>query len=170
MEHAITVVERVDAEFKEAFGRGYGLLETVHCDDAELVLLTTATITSTARHALKSLRDKGLKVGLCKLRLFRPFPNTLLRKTLENVPRIAVIERNISLGQGGIFCSEVKSALVNSPGQRMVQGYLAGIGGTDVSPELIEKIALNALNRESATDVPIWCDEENIDETEAANE
>ncbi|MDD2737172.1 MAG: pyruvate ferredoxin oxidoreductase [Desulfuromonadaceae bacterium] len=159
MEHALTVVERVDKEYESTFGRSYGLVETVDCADAELVLVTTATITSTARVALASLRSKGIKVGLCKLRLFRPFPVKALRDVLDNAPRVAVIERNISIGREGIFCSEIKSALINSPGRPKIQGYLAGIGGTDVNTQLIEWVVQDAITREVFVDQPIWVDD-----------
>lgn len=159
MEHALSVVERVDRDFGQTFGRSYGIVEAVECDDAELILLTTATITSTARVALASLRSRGVKVGLCKLRLFRPFPVAALRAVLDNVPRVAVLERNISLGREGIFCSEVKAALVNSPGHPKIQGYLAGIGGTDVNPQMIEWVIEDALNRELFVDQPVWVDD-----------
>ena len=156
---ALEVVQEVDADFARLFGRGYGLIETVGLSGADLVLVTSATITSTARHTLARLKKQGLKVGLCKIRLFRPFPVALLRETLAQASRIAVIDRNLSLGREGIFCAELKAALVNAPGQRQIQGYLAGIGGTDVSPDLIERIIADALNRDRATDQPIWMGE-----------
>jgi pyruvate/2-oxoacid:ferredoxin oxidoreductase alpha subunit len=156
MTHGLSVVERVDREFGEAFGRNYGLVEAVECDDAELVLLTTATITSTARLVLRKLRSEGIRLGLCKLRLFRPFPTAALRAVLDGAPRIAVLERNISLGREGIFCSEVKAALVNAPGRPRIQGYLAGIGGTNVNPELIEWVVRDALERDACSDEPVW--------------
>lgn len=159
MEHALSVVERVDKEFGETFGRSYGLVESVYCDDADLVLVTTATITSTARVALANLRSQGLKIGLCKLRLFRPFPVAAVRRVLDNAPRIAVVERNISLGREGIFCSEIKAALVNSPGHPKIQGYLAGIGGTDVNPQTIEWVVQDALSREHFVDQPVWVED-----------
>jgi pyruvate/2-oxoacid:ferredoxin oxidoreductase alpha subunit len=164
MAEALTVVESVDRQYAAAFGRGYGLVEAVECDRAELVLLTTATITSTARHTLKALREDGLNVGLCKLRLFRPFPTAALRKVLDGAPRIAVLERNLSLGREGIFCSEVKAALANSPRHPPIQGYLAGIGGTDVGPEVIERVVRDALAREAFQDTPIWVSEEGLED------
>jgi pyruvate/2-oxoacid:ferredoxin oxidoreductase alpha subunit len=160
MGYAVEVIEEVDKEFRLHFGRGYGLIETVSVEDAELVLVTSATITSTARVAVARLREKGYKVGLVKIRAFRPFPTRALRRVLDPVPRIAVLERNLSLGREGIFCSELKSALVNSPVPHQIQGYLAGIGGTDVAPDLIERVALDALKRKKALDEPIWMKEE----------
>jgi pyruvate/2-oxoacid:ferredoxin oxidoreductase alpha subunit len=159
MAYALEVIEEVDREFAGHFGRGYGLVEAVGLEDADLVLVTTASITSTARVALGRLREKGHRVGLLKIRLFRPFPTGILRRLLDPVQRIAVLERNLSLGREGIFCSELKAALVNSPAPRRVQGYLAGIGGTDVNPELIERVVLDALARQEAQDTPIWMKE-----------
>ncbi len=159
MAYAIDVIERVDEEFGEHFGRRYGLVEADGVEGADLVLVTSATITSTARYTLKGLREKGLKIGLVKIRVFRPFPVKILRALLEKVPKIAVLERNLSLGREGIFCSELKSALVNCPGDRQVQGYLAGIGGTDVDPALIERVVMDALERDRAMDNPIWMTE-----------
>jgi pyruvate/2-oxoacid:ferredoxin oxidoreductase alpha subunit len=156
MAHGVHVVEQVDEAFGRAFGRRYGLVEAIDCEGAELVLLTTATITSTARVALQELRDQGVKVGLCKLRLFRPFPTAALRAVLDGAPRIAVLERNISLGREGIFCSETKAALSNSPQRPPVQGYLAGIGGTNVNPELIKWVVRDALDRDTFSDEPVW--------------
>lgn len=160
MIYALEALERIDEDFSNAFGRGYGLMESVHCEDAELVLLTTATITSTARVALEKLRKKGHRVGLLKLRVFRPFPTAALRSVLDNVPRIAVIERNLSLGREGIFCSEAKAGITNISRHPQIQGYLAGIGGTNVSPRLIEQIAMHAMSLERVQDEPIWMMEE----------
>ncbi|MGB6064704.1 MAG: pyruvate ferredoxin oxidoreductase [Desulfomonilaceae bacterium] len=160
MNYALTALERIEAEFSDTFGRRYGLVEASDCEDAELILLTTATITSTARVALASLRQKGYRIGLVKLRAFRPFPVAALKKAVGSVRRIAVVERNISLGREGIFCSETKSALSNCPHHPEIQGYLAGIGGTNVSPELIERIVLHALALQQVADDPIWMKEE----------
>jgi len=156
MEASLSVIEDVDNQFREHFGRGYGLVDTVAVEDAELVLVTTATITSTARLAIARLRERGLRVGLLKIRIFRPFPTAVLRSILDPIEKIAVIDRNLSLGREGIFCSELKAALANSPQRHIIQGYLAGIGGTDVTPDLIESIAQHAMEMREATDGPIW--------------
>ena len=157
---ALESAERVDREFGSFFGRSYGLVEAQGLEDAELVLVTSATITSTARVAIRQLREKGHRIGLVKIRLFRPFPTTHARKLLDPVARIAVIDRNISLGREGIFCAELKAALSNSPVKKQIQGYLAGIGGTDVDDDLIEQIILDALSRKKFVDRPIWMKEE----------
>ncbi len=160
MADALGVAQRVDDEFGDRFGRRYGLVEAVHTEDAEVVLVTTASITSTARLTIARLREQGHKVGLVKIRVFRPFPTEALRKILDPIAKIAVIERNLSLGREGIFCSELKAALIHSEGRHQIQGYLAGIGGTDVNPELIEKVVLDTMRREEASDSPIWITED----------
>jgi pyruvate/2-oxoacid:ferredoxin oxidoreductase alpha subunit len=157
---ALESAESVDQEFGSVFGRSYGLVEAEGLNDAELILVTSATITSTARIAIRQLREKGHKVGLVKIRLFRPFPTPHVRKLLDSVTRIAVIDRNISLGREGIFCAELKAALSNSPVKKQIQGYLAGIGGTDVDDDLVQQIVLDALSRGKFVDRPIWMKEE----------
>lgn len=156
MEKVKTIAARVDCEFREEFGRGYGIVEPVMMEDAETVIVTAGSITSTARLAIKELRSGGLKVGLLKIRLFRPFPAEAVQAALAGKKKIAVIDRNLSLGSGGVFCQELKSALVHSPDRPWVYGYIAGIGGTDVTPDAIKKIAVETMAQTGPLDQPIW--------------
>jgi len=156
MDSVKEIATQVDLEFKEGFGRGYGIIEPVRVEDAEIVLVTAGSITSTARLAIQDLRRQGKKVGLLKLRLFRPFPREAIHHALRGKEKLAVIDRNISLGNGGIFCQELSAALVHSPDHPLIFGYIAGVGGTDVTPEVIQKITLDAINREEPADEPIW--------------
>ena len=150
------IADRVDSEFREEFGRGYGVVEPVMLEDAEVVIVTAGSITSTARIVIKTLRERGHKVGLLKIRLFRPFPVEEIQQALAGKKKIAVIDRNISLGGGGIFCQELRAALVHSPDHPLTFSYIAGIGGTDVDPEAIEKIALDVMKKREPVDTPIW--------------
>ena len=156
MNSAKEIATRVDNEFREEFGRGYGIIEPVMLDDAETVIVTAGSITSTARVAIKALREKGSRVGLLKLRLFRPFPVEAIQQALIGKKKIGVIDRNISLGGGGIFCQELRAALVHSPDHPLIFSFIAGIGGTDVNPEVIEKIALDVMEKTEPIDTPIW--------------
>jgi pyruvate/2-oxoacid:ferredoxin oxidoreductase alpha subunit len=160
MDSVKKVAAKVDQEFKKEFGRGYGIVEPIMIEDAEVVLVTAGSITSTARMVIRDLREKGHKIGLLKIRLFRPFPVEAVRDALKGKTKIAVIDRNISLGSGGIFCQELRAALVHSPEHPLTFGYIAGIGGTDVTPEVIQKITFNVMSRNEATDAPIWVMEE----------
>ncbi|MGQ9477689.1 MAG: pyruvate ferredoxin oxidoreductase [Candidatus Bipolaricaulia bacterium] len=155
MEEALTVAEEADLEFERLFGRGYGLVEPYKLEGAELALVTSGTVTSTARLVIDKLRAEGKRVGLLKVRLFRPFPAALVRELLLGLPKIAVIDRNISFGQGGIFAQEVKSALYNH-GQPPLFGFVAGLGGRDITPELIEEIIAYALAHDRPEEEIIW--------------
>jgi pyruvate/2-oxoacid:ferredoxin oxidoreductase alpha subunit len=160
MDSVKEVAVKVDQEFRKEFGRGYGIVESVMIEDAEVVIVTAGSITSTARMVIKDLRQQGHKIGLLKIRLFRPFPVEAVQKALRGRRKIAVIDRNISLGSGGIFCQELRAALVHSPDHPLTYSYIAGVGGTDVTPEVIQKIALEVMNRSEPYDKPIWVMEE----------
>ncbi len=156
MENAKEVIREVDEEYKVQFGRGYGMVEAIQTDDARLVLVTSGSMTSTARMAIDNLRTRGFKVGLLKIKTFRPFPWKEVRDALQNAAKVVVIDRNISLGKGGIFCQELKSAMVNSTARPQIYGYIAGLDGVDVSPEILEGICLEVLNKEAPDDLPVW--------------
>jgi len=140
MEDALEVAEDVDKEYKQRFGRGYGLLECYRLEDAETVLVTAATIGSTAKVAIDALREEGRKVGMVRIRLFRPFPKVKLIESLKHAKKITVIDRNLSPGQEGVFCEELKSALYSRLNGIPVFGFVLGLGGTNVSPSHIKKV------------------------------
>ena len=156
MDSVKKIAVKTDQEFRTVFGRGYGIIESLLIEDAEVVLVTAGSITSTARLAIKELRKQGHKIGLLKLRLFRPFPREAVQEALRGKKKIAVIDRNISLGSGGIFCQELRAALVHAPDHPMTYSYIAGVGGTDVTPEVIQKIAADVMGRPEPFDQPIW--------------
>jgi pyruvate/2-oxoacid:ferredoxin oxidoreductase alpha subunit len=156
MVEAKKVVARVDREFKSHFGRGYGLMEKVRCADAEVVLLTIGTAASTAREVIDQYRRQGKKVGLCRLRLFRPFPAEELIKRLSGVKKVAVLDRNNSLGAGGIVAQELKAALFGAPRKPKVYEFIAGLGGKDITPETIHEAMEYTLNNANSKGVPIW--------------
>jgi len=154
MEKARSVIDQVNKEYAQTMGRGYGPVEAVHTADAEIVLVTSGAMTSTARVAIESLRSKGYKVGLLKMKMFRPFPYKVVIEILKDVPKVAVLDRNISIGKEGIWCQELKSALYNARTRPEVRGFIAGICGADVSPEMIEGMVLSAMKNKS--EQPTW--------------
>jgi pyruvate/2-oxoacid:ferredoxin oxidoreductase alpha subunit len=156
MDSVKEIAVQIDQEFKKEFGRGYGVIEPVMVEDAEVVIVTAGSITSTTRVVVRALREQGHRVGLLKLRLFRPFPTEEVQVALRGKRKIAVIDRNISLGGGGIFCQELRAALIHSPDHPLTYSYIAGIGGTDVTPEVIQKIVLDVMSRNEPWDAPIW--------------
>jgi len=139
MERALATLDEVDEDWGRRFGRRYGALERYQTEDAELVLVTSGTVTSTARHVVNQLRAQGDKVGLVKARLFRPFPVAAMRGALAGVPHVAVLDRNLSPGRSGIFAEEIRAALYDVPAEKRpaIHGYIIGLGGRDVTPETI---------------------------------
>jgi pyruvate/2-oxoacid:ferredoxin oxidoreductase alpha subunit len=142
MRDTLEVAAQIDARWQALTGRSHPAVETYRADDAELLLVTSGTITSTARHVVNGLREAGQAVGLVKVRLFRPFPTLALREALAGCPRVAVLDRNISPGHGGIFAEELRSALYDlaPPDRPKVFGYVLGLGGRDVTPATIHEI------------------------------
>ena len=148
MNRGLDVIEKVDKEFEAMFGRGYGLIKPYRCDDAETILVTSGTVASTTRAVIDELRDEGVKVGSLKIRVFRPFPIEAVFKVLSKAKKVAVIDRNISFGAHGIFYQEIKSALYGRT-DIPILGYIAGLGGRDVTPKVIREIAEKAIGDEN---------------------
>jgi pyruvate/2-oxoacid:ferredoxin oxidoreductase alpha subunit len=156
MDMALATFSRIEDDYERIFGRRYGAVEAIACEDAEIVFVTSGTITSTARLVLENLRGRGEKLGILKIRLFRPFPVDEIRRALEGSKKIAVIDRNFSFGAGGIFAQEVRAALCNAPTQAPVFGYIAGIGGRDVTPEVLEEIYWKTKNSAAPERESVW--------------
>jgi pyruvate/2-oxoacid:ferredoxin oxidoreductase alpha subunit len=155
MEDALEEFARADKEFEKFFGRRYGLIEPYRADDADLIVVTSGTVTSTAREVIDELHAEGRRVGLLKVRLFRPFPKELMRQALSGVAKVAVIDRNISFGLGGIFAQEIKSALYNVHQRPAIFGFVAGLGGRDITPAVIRQIIDYTENHDEPEDL-IW--------------
>ncbi|MGD1151503.1 MAG: pyruvate ferredoxin oxidoreductase [Syntrophales bacterium] len=156
MEESLVCLDKIQEEFYGIFQRRYGPVEAIYCDDAEIILVTSGTVTSTCRLVLQSLRAKGEKVGILKMKLFRPFPVAMVREAVSHAKKIAVIDRNFSFGASGIFAQEVRAALCNFPGHPPVFGYIAGIGGLDVTVELLEEIYWKTKNTAFPERESIW--------------
>lgn len=141
MMNAKKVIKDVDREFGEKFGRYYGgMVEEYRCDDAEAVMVTTGSVTGTSRLVVDQLREKGLKVGLVKLRFYRPFPTEYFKKLKSGVKAVGVIDRNLSFGYEGAVGSEVKAAMYDPCGSPKVIDFIAGIAGRDIKKEDIEQM------------------------------
>lgn len=132
----------IEEDWNRLFGRKYGAIEAYRAEDAELLLVTSGTVTSTARAVVDARRDAGEKIGLLKVKMFRPFPSELLRDALRGVPRVAVLDRNISPGHGGIFAEELRSALYDLPDAERPElfGFVLGLGGRDITPSVIDQV------------------------------
>ncbi len=136
------VLENIEADWTRMFGRSYGAVESYRAEDAELLLVTSGTVTSTARFVVNQCRAKGQRLGLVKVKMFRPFPTEQLRAALAGVDRVAVLDRNISPGHGGIFAEELRAALYDLPAEDrpLIYGFVLGLGGRDITPAVIDEV------------------------------
>ena len=156
MNNVPDLVLKADAEFAERFGRGYGgILEKYRCEDAEMYIVAFGAMCGTIREAVDQMRDKGLPIGLLKIKLFRPFPVEAVKQAVAGVPRLVVMERNYSPGLGGILHQELKAALCGMENTPLIHGYLAGVGGVNGSTDRIEELARKAL-AESPVTQSVW--------------
>jgi len=146
MENAKKLIPKIDKEYGERFGSEYGgLVEKYKCEDADLILVTMGTMGSDAKIAVDGLRKDGLKVGSARVRVFRPFPVEEIAKLAENAQMFATIDRHISFGMEGFLATELKASTFNQKDAPMFAGFIAGLGGRDVTSETIEKIAKKSL-------------------------
>ncbi len=135
------MIEEVADQFKKKFGRYQGgLVEKYRLDGADTVIVSMGSVVGTIKEVVDALRDKGKKVGVLKIRSFRPFPKDAIYDALKNVKNVIVIEKAISLGATGILYDEIKAALYGRASQPKVSGFIAGLGGRDIPQESIIKV------------------------------
>ena len=155
MERVVPVLDEARDEFENVFGRRpAGAFETLHTNDAETIVIACNTMARTLRNVVIERREKGERIGLIRSRLFRPFPRTELLAAIGNAKRVAVLDRNHSPGSGGIFWQEVATTLRERP-DVLLQDYLVGLGGGDVTPEIINEI-IDDLNQRTRASDPVW--------------
>jgi pyruvate/2-oxoacid:ferredoxin oxidoreductase alpha subunit len=156
MMEAKELIKETGQEFGEIFGRRYGLIETYQTEDADSIIVASATVAGTARTVIDELRARGEKYGLVRVRVFRPFPTEEIREVLRDAGKVIVIDRNISFGHSGIFFQEVKAAMYNQPKRPPIFGYIAGLGGRDVTPQVIEEITEDSKIKAKSEEDIIW--------------
>ena len=156
METAQDCLGKIEKEFAVVFNRTHGPVEAIQCRDADIIMVTTGTVTGTCRPVLADLRSRGEKVGLFKIKLFRPFPKDLICRYLGAAKKIAVIDRNVSFGAGGIFAQEIRAALCNLDTHPRVFGYVAGLGGRDITAETLIEIYNETKKKSTPDQDSVW--------------
>lgn len=141
MKHVDQVVLDIAKEFAELSGREYGLFESYRLEDAERAVVMIGSAAGTAKDAIDHLRDQGEKVGLLKIRLYRPFPGEAIAEALKNVKAVAVMDRAEGYSnQGGPLGADVMSALFRARSKALAVNYIYGLGGRDVRVEHVEEV------------------------------
>jgi pyruvate ferredoxin oxidoreductase alpha subunit len=134
------VVREVNEEWFKLTGRRYGdgILDPFEVEDADVVLVGMGSGVGTMRSVVRRLRKEGLKVGLVKLRMFRPFPFKEVAEVLKNAKVVAVMEKGISPGSYGPLFLEINTALYDLKNRPALVNYIYGLGGRDLVPDLVE--------------------------------
>lgn len=141
MINAKKVILDVAEEFEKMTGRKYGLFEEYRMEDAEVAIVILNSTAGTAKVAVDELRDKGVKAGLIKLRVFRPFPLEELGKALSNLKAVAVMDKADSFSAaGGPVFAEVRNAMFDYAKDTKAISYIYGLGGRDVRTDEIRSV------------------------------
>ncbi|MDD4308018.1 MAG: pyruvate ferredoxin oxidoreductase [Thermoplasmata archaeon] len=146
----------VEKDFEKHFGRNHGgLVEFYQCEGADAVLIMAGSIASTAKDVVDKLRSQGKKVGLARIRVFRPFPVEEIRKLAGMTNILAMCDHSYTFGHWGPMAQEVRGALYGTKDMPMLKNYIVGLGGKDMTPEVIEKLFLKTLELKSGLDSEI---------------
>lgn len=141
MKDSAKVIAEVAAKFEAMTGRSYGFIEEYRMEDADTAVVVIGSSAGTAKACVDQLREEGKKVGLVKIRVFRPFPAELLTKALQHVKAVAVMDKADSFaGCGGPLFAETRSALYDLPERPLAINYVYGLGGRDVTVAQFEEV------------------------------
>ncbi len=154
MERVPEVLAEALSEFEQVFGRRpIAALSAEYTEDAEVVLVACNTMARTLRNVVRERRGRGERIGLISHKLFRPFPRELVNQAIGSARKVGVLDRNHSPGSGGIFWQEYATSLQGR--DVLVQGYLVGLGGGDVTPKYINEVIDDLVARNQVAE-PVW--------------
>lgn len=159
MDKVPEIYAKIEEDYRGLFGRSYGAVDAYLCEDAETILVMAGTTAGTCRSLVKDLRARGEKVGLLRLRMFRPFPAREIYQAIRNARKVAVVDRDCSFGVGGIFAQEIRAAIYNrtAPGAApQVYSYIAGLGGRDITTDTLEGIYRQTLAADKPAPESVW--------------
>ena len=131
---APAVVTQVEQRFAEVFGRQYpGMIETLDCDDADVILVTLGSAAGLVRSVVRQLRDQGVRAGMLRIRYLRPMPSALIAEALRGAKAVGVLEKDVSFGAEGTVFTNVNSALQQAAVGVPTYNFVGGLGGDDIS-------------------------------------
>jgi pyruvate ferredoxin oxidoreductase alpha subunit len=140
LKDALVHIKEIDDEWAELSGRNYDYVEPYLMEDAEVALIGMGSMAGTIRYVVDELRSEGVKAGMIKLRLFRPFPAEYIKKAVGDVPVLGVMEKCISFGApASPLMEEIMTAYYLDKKKPTMANYVVGLGGRDVSPDMIRE-------------------------------
>ncbi|MDR2623874.1 MAG: pyruvate ferredoxin oxidoreductase [Methanobrevibacter sp.] len=141
MRKSMGVIKKVDTQFKDSFGRKYGLIDAYKCEDADIVLIAMGSICTTLRYTVDQYRENGEKIGLLKVKSYRPFPVEEIKEALVNVKKVGVLDKNIAFGIGGALYIDIKAKT-----DIEAYSFIVGLGGRDINPKEVDEIIEKTKN------------------------
>lgn len=137
----LKLIPQVQNEFQKTFGRlSGGLVEAYRLDDAQKVIVAMGSVCGTIKDVVDSMRNKGKKVGLLKIVTYRPFPAEAIYQALKDIPKVAVLEKAVSLGSFGPLLGEVRSIFSGKKKSPVISGFVIGLGGRDITIDSIKEV------------------------------
>lgn len=139
---ALELIPQINAEFSKVFGRQYqGLIEEYRTKDAGWVIVAMGSVCGTIKDVVDELRTKGKKVGLLKIITYRPFPQQEIYEALKSSPKVAVLDRALSLGSFAPLAAEIKATFFNKKKKpQVISSFIVGLGGRDITKDSIKEI------------------------------
>jgi len=142
LEESLELIPKVCSEFSKVFGRNYnGLVEKYRTEDAERVIVAMGSVCGTIKDVVDELRAKDKKVGLLKITCFRPFPSQAIYDALKNIPKVAVLDKALSLGSYAPIAADIKAAFFGKKkAPKVISSFIAGLGGRDITKHSVKEI------------------------------
>ena len=158
MRDSLEVIEAVDKNFYAAFGRGgHPFLEPYQCADAEYIAVCMGSLSYQLRDVVDGLREEGIKIGVCGLRVYRPFPDQAVREAFGSVKGLIVLEKALSYGYQGALFTDIQAALYNAPSRPFIHNYILGLGGREIQTrQLREALYQSCTQAAASADMPRW--------------
>ena len=140
--------DEMAVKFSNHFNRFHPTVEAYQTEDADLCIIGIGTVNGVIKLAVDQLQEEGLKVGSLRLAMIRPFPIEGIQKAMANIKRVVVIDRDVSFGAEGIVAQEVKAGLFGHQGDLKLTGFIAGVGGNNISVESVVQMVRQAISED----------------------
>ncbi len=152
---APAVVVQVEERFAETFGRRYsGMIETLSCDDADVILVTLGSAAGLVRSVVRELRAQGVRAGMLRIRYLRPMPGALIAEALRGAKAVGVLEKDVSFGAEGTVFTNVNSALQQAAVGVPTYNFVGGLGGDDISETQVTGMFAMLAQAAEGVDLP----------------
>lgn len=158
MREALNVIKAVDENFYNTFGRGgHCFIEPYKCEDAEFVAVCIGSLSYQLRDVVDALRKDGTNIGVCGLRLYRPFPDEAIREALKSAKGVIVLEKALSYGYEGALYADIKAALYDCDNRPFIHNYILGLGGREIKTrQLMDALHQSCTADIAPGDMPRW--------------